>query len=232
MRPIKASIEAINELELYSEGGLLGDIQGMADRVQELVPECVGLSLASTQTGVTLTLVASDDEIAALDALQYVSGGPCVEAADEGVGLDAEVSSVLDERGWQLYAQGAAAAGVASSLTLPILRGDEVVGTVNLYASGSSSFRGREEEMARVLGAWAGGAVSNADLSFRTRTLAERAPQVLEENADIDAATGMLSMMEDVSVREARERLREAALRAGIPEARVAKAIISLARGR
>ena len=83
-----------------------------------------------------------------------------------------------------------------------------------------------------MLGAWAGGAVSNGDLSFRTRTLAERAPQVLEENADIDAATGMLSMMEDVSVREARERLREAALRAGIPEARVAKAIISLARGR
>ena len=68
MRPIQASIDAINELELYSEG-VLTDIQQMADRVRELVPECVGLSLASTRTGVTLTLVASDDDMAALDAL-------------------------------------------------------------------------------------------------------------------------------------------------------------------
>jgi hypothetical protein len=76
--------------------------------------------------------------------------------------------------------------------------------------------------------AWAGGAVANADLSFHTRTVAERAPQVLQERADVDAATGMLSMTEDLTLADARAKLRDAALRAGLDEVHLARAIIAL----
>lgn len=232
MRPIQATIEAINEIERFRrDDGLLDRVSEMAERVREVVPDCVGMSLATIATGVTLTLVATDDEIAALDGLQYIGGGPCVAAAEGDHGIDAEVSGVLDEKGWQLYARGAAAEGVASSLTLPIVNGEQVVGTVNLYASGSDRFYGHEDELARVLGAWAGGAVSNADLGFHTRTLAERGPQLLQDQADIDAATGILSMLEDLTLAQARGKLRDAALRAGLDEVHLARTIIASQSG-
>lgn len=197
MRAIEATIQAMNEIELRGEGDALAEIYEMAERVRVVVPDCLGLSLSSTATGVTLTLVATDDEIAALDALQYISGGPCVDTAEVGRGVDVEVADALDEKGWQLYARGAAAEGVASSLTLPILSDKQVTGTVNLYASGADSFLDHEEELARILGAWAGGAVSNADLAFGTRKLAERAPEVLQDQLDVDVAIGTLSMTDD-----------------------------------
>lgn len=233
MRPIEASIEAANELDKTGGGDLLADVRRMADRVRGIAPGCIGLSLATTASGVTLTMVATDEEIATLDALQYLGGGPCVEAMQKDHGVEAEVDGLLDEESWQLYARGAAAAGVASSLTLPILRSGRTVGTVNLYGAAPDSFTGLEHQIAAVVGGWAGGAVANADLSFSTRDLAERAPTILEELAAIDAATGVVSVSQRLSLEDARAKLREAAARAGLDEVQLARAVLELhGRGR
>jgi GAF domain-containing protein len=233
VRPIQASIDAANELNRTVGGDLLADVRRMAERVREVAPGCIGLSLATSASGVTLTMVATDEEIATLDALQYLDGGPCLEAAKAGHGVEAEVSQAFDEEGWQLYAQGAAAAGVASSLTVPVLRAGRVMGTVNLYGAATDTFTGLEQQIAAVVGGWAGGAVANADLSFSTRELAERAPTILKELSAIDAATGVLSVSQRLTIEEARAKLRKAALRAGPGEAQLARAILDLhGRGR
>ena len=59
--------------------------------------------------------------------------------------------------------------GHGSTLSLPILDDDQVVAGVNLYASTDDAFDGKHVEVARVCRAWAPGAVTNADLAFRTR---------------------------------------------------------------
>src|SRR3954447_15950930 len=107
----------------------------MARRVRGVVPELVGLSLGVIEDGLTLTLVASVEQLAALDAVQYLDGGPCVAAVDRAEPLDVNVGDLLDEQRWQLYARTSAAVGVASSLSLPVMDGDRVLGGVNLYAS-------------------------------------------------------------------------------------------------
>jgi GAF domain-containing protein len=231
VRPIQASIEAATELDKTGGGDLLGDIRRMAERVRRVAPGCIGLSLATTASGVTLTMVATDDEVATLDALQYLGGGPCVEAVEADHGVEAEVDELLDEEGWQFYARGAAARGVASSLTVPILRHGRAVGTVNLYGAAPDSFSGLEQEIASVVGGWAGGAVANADLSFSTRELAERAPAILEDLAAIDAATGVVSVSQRLSLEEARAKLRQAAARAGLDEGQLARAVLELHGG-
>ena len=124
-----------------------------------------------------------------------------------------------------MFARASAAAGIASSLTLPIEVRGEVMGSVNLYASRPDAFEGRQAALAEALGASAEGAVANADLSFSTRMEAARAPERYADQADVDIALGFICIRQDVDIALARERLRTAAARAGITEGQAARAI-------
>lgn len=145
LEPLPATSRVVAELDvLSSDDDLLDQLLVVGRAVRRVVPTCRGLSLALVEQGVTLTLVASDEDALALDAVQY-----------------------LDERGWHLFAAASAARGVASSLSLPVLREGVVVGSVNLYAATARAFDGHHHELVDLLGAWAGGAVTKADLSLQ-----------------------------------------------------------------
>jgi GAF domain-containing protein len=119
----------------------------MGRRAKEIAPELVALSVGIVADGLTFTLVA-DERAAPVDAVQYLAGGPCVEAiaADEVVETSNE--ALLDEGRWQLYAQASAAAGIASSLSVPVLEDGTVVGGVNFY--GAAEAPGRLADRAEI----------------------------------------------------------------------------------
>lgn len=227
MKPIPETTEAIEEFGPFTDTDLLRELNERGARVMELVPDCVGLSLASTAHDVTLTLVATDQEIAALDALQYLFGGPCLGADQAHQVIEYDVADALDEGRWQHFARATAAAAVASTLTLPILVDGKVVGSVNLYAASASGFTGLHEDIAQIFNAWAAGAVTNADLSFSSREVAEQAPRVLREDLNIQVAVGILAASHRTDVDQAREGLSEAARRARVSEADLAATIIA-----
>jgi hypothetical protein len=198
----------------------------MARRVQDLVPECVGLSIALFNHGLTFTLTSSSGHVSALDAVQYLDGGPCVVSAHEGLDVNVNETWLFDERRWQVYAQATAAAGVRSSLTFPVSgSGGCAIGTVNMYASSSDAFEGLHDVLAEAVGAPAHQAVANADLSFSTRLEAAEGPTRLADQNDIDVGLGMISEIQQVDIATARERLRQAAARAGITEGQAARAV-------
>lgn len=226
MEPIPETSEAVNEFGPF-EVDLLESLQDRASQVQELVPDCVGLSIASREYGVTFTVVATDDEIAALDGVQYLYGGPCVESVKAERVLEFNDAELLEEARWQLFAQSTSAAGISSTLTLPILTDSEVVGSVNLYAASSSAFTGHHEAIAEIFHAWAPGAVANADLSFSTRRTAEEAPDVLYRDMRIQVALGALMTSEGIDLETARHQLRDAARRGGTTEAALAEILIA-----
>jgi GAF domain-containing protein len=229
MRPIQQTIEAVTSLgRRTDEGDLLLALQGLADKVQERVPDCTGLSIAWAEHGVTFTLVASDEEIAVLDALQYFDGGPCVDAVHRGQGIETGATSPLDEESWRLFAQATAVAGVRSTLTFPVTEHGHVTGSVNLYGASANAFEGHHEELAEILSASAPGAVRNADLSFRSRRVAEQAPQALRAQGLINRAAGMIGVHEGVDVSTALQRLYTAAARAGIRPEQLAQALLDL----
>src|SRR4051812_24133438 len=170
----------------------------MSRRAVEIVPECVGMSLALLEHGLTLTLASSNGLVAGLDAVQYLDGGPCIDGAADG--REIETGDLLGEKAWQMFAEASAAAGVRSSLTLPIPNmGGAVVGTVNLYASAPDAFEGRVRELATALGASADKAVSNADLSFSSRLAAAEAPHRLQEQREVDIALGIIAESQGVN---------------------------------
>jgi GAF domain-containing protein len=227
LEPIPQTRHALEHFIQTGEEWISAELARMGRRALEIVPECVGLSLGSIRHGLTFTLAATSDKIAGLDAVQYLDGGPCVEAAQER--REVEVDDILDEEHWQMFAQSSAAAGVRSSLTLPLLDGrGSVIGTVNLYASSPDAFESRAEQLAEALGSSAAKAVSNADLSFDTRLVAAEAPRRLVEQDEVDTAVGMIMASQDVDVATARERLRAAAARANAAEAQVARVVMGL----
>ena len=231
MRATPETVEALRALALQGEVALGIELHAMALRVRAVVPELIGLSLGVIDDGITLTLVASEDQLAALDAVQYLDGGPCVAVGDSTEPVEVSMSELLDEDRWQLYAQASAATGVASSLSLPIVENERVVGTVNLYASTPNAFAGLHESIAWAVGSDAALAVTNADLGFRTRERATEAAERVRERPDINISLGIIAATHGVSISEARERLRSAAARAGISEAQAARAI-RFVRGR
>jgi GAF domain-containing protein len=225
LEPVPETRETIEELAKYGDTEAATALLQMSRRVMKIVPEIVGLSLAVFDENLTFTLVASNAGIASLDAVQYLDGGPCVDAAHASETTEFAATDVLDEDRWQMFQQATAAAGISSTLSLPIMNNDVVLGSVNLYASTSSAFEGQHEQLAEACGAWAPGAVKNGDLAFRTRLAAARAPEQMRENNAIDVAIGVIAESQKVPVAVAAERLSMAAARAGITEAQAAAAI-------
>ena len=226
VEPIPETEQALAQLSNATPVDLVASLQEQVSRAKEIVPELMGASLASTAEGLTFTFVASSQLIATLDALQYLDGGPSVQAVRQRGLVDVPVVDALDEGQWELFSQAEAAAGVAATLSLPVLSGDRATGSVNLYASRSGAFHGRHEQLADVFGAWAAGAVTNADLTFSTRLEAVKAPAKLMALDDIDKAVGVVAATHGVTTSEARTRLENAGALAGIAMENVARAVL------
>jgi hypothetical protein len=231
VQPIPESTEAVEEFGPFMDGDLLQQLRERSERVRDLVPECVGMTLSSRAHDVMLTLVATSEEIAVLDAVQYLYGGPCVDAMDADRVLTYPAGdAVLDERHWHDFARATAAVAINSTLTLPVLTEGAVTGTINLYAPSADAFDGRHEVLARIFDEWAPGAVTNVDLTFSTRKEAEEVPRRLRDDLRIQVAVGILAQRHSGDLEEARELLRAAALRAGVREADLAAEVIEIGR--
>jgi GAF domain-containing protein len=235
MEPIPETAEADAELGPFAAMGdpdrdLLEQLLQRAEQVRAIAPDCIGMSVASSEYGVTFTLVASAEEIAVLDGIQYLAGGPCVEGVKAERPLSLTHEDLMDEDAWQLFAHATAAAAVASTLTLPILERGKVTGSVNLYGASRHAFTGQEDAIARIFDAWAPGAVANADLSFTTRETARQAPQKLWDEHTITVATALIAQAEAIDVDAALDRLTDAARRAGLTVARLAETVVQARR--
>lgn len=229
MEPIPETSAVVEEYGPFTTGDLdlAQELGASSERVREIVPECIGITMTSTRDGVSFTLVSSDEEVAVLDAIQYTVGGPCVESVAAEQVLAYTQDDFLGEAGWQLFAHATAAASIGSTLTLPIVVDGRVAGSINLYATTRDAFEGKHEQIAEIFGAWAPGAVINADLAFSTRTVAEQAPLVLHEQVRIQVALGILMKDQGLDVETARVRLYDAAHRAGVTVAMLAEELVA-----
>ncbi len=228
LEPLPETREALLSMAHWSDRDLTSELVHQGELAEEIVPNLVGLSLALVRDGLTFTIAATPDQLALLDAIQYAFGGPCVDAAlhDATVLSGDSDDGLLDEQRWVQFARSGAAHGVMSTLSMPIHGEGRVVAGLNLYASTPNAFSGREEQLAALLGAWAPGAVHNADLSFSSRAAAREAPRVLRDNSVMDQATGVVVATHAVPQARAREIIADAARRAGQSELTVAHELV------
>jgi hypothetical protein len=228
MELLPESREALMELVAMEAPDLDEKLVALGRITRSMVPELVALSLTVLDDGVTFTLVAPNSAVAAVDAVQYAGGGPCVDpAGDAGEPTEVRTDELLDEGRWSMFARASAAAGIASTLSLSLAdEAGRVTGGINLYGSTPDAFDGRHEALARALGATAHAVVRDADLPFGTRDRARAAPGVLRDQLDVDAATGLLAAAQDLTIDQARDRLRRAAEQAGVDVSLAARVIV------
>ncbi len=225
-KPVAQSREAFDWLGSYGDPDVEQAITIMGNRVRAIAPDCVALSLTVAEGDLTFTLVCDRPGAALLDAMQYLDGGPCVEAVETGARQTTQ-DLPTDEGQWQLFARAEALTGIASTLSLPVLYAGRTVGGVNLYATTPDGFDGRHDEIAEACGAWAEGAVTNADLSFTSRIRAAATPERLRERGTLDMASGYVAAHRDIEVEEAKERILKAAHRAGVAPIDFARLILA-----
>ena len=200
-------------------------IEGWAVRT---VPECVAMSVTFLDDDLTFTLVASPGP-----GVAGVGEGSATSTDEVPVeGASADLSeAALDEGWWAEMARSRAWAGIASTVSLPVVDHGRVVLTIDLYASTAHAFHGRLDALADALGASQAGAVTNADLGFDSRRRAEEAPGRLRDQRVIDVAVGLLAAREGVDVDRARALLLACAQRAGIDVVQAALVVQGLHQG-
>jgi GAF domain-containing protein len=226
MEPTSGTKESFQELARDGDDAVAQELANLGRAAREIVPDLVGLSLGIVEDAFTFTLVAESD-LARIDAVQYLDDGPCVAAARDGEVISFVVDDQLDEGRWAMFARASAASGVRSSLSIPIIQDGDVVAGINLYASAPEAFVGHHEELAKALGGWSPGAVTNADLAFRTRLDAASTPMRIREQSDVARAVGFLAEIRQVSVAAALVRLQTAAGRAGVTVSEAARVLLA-----
>jgi GAF domain-containing protein len=226
VEPIHESAQVLKQLSLLSadDDDLTGRLRAVGDLAVTLIPDCVGVTLTLIRQGQPFTVTATTDDLAVLDAVQYLDDGPCVTAAVSDA--EVRVKDLLDEDRWQLFEAAAAAKGVRSSLSIPVRAGGATVGALNLYGGTPDAFSSRAAEVARLFGAQVGELVHNADLPFRTRETARMLPEQLEAQARVNRSLGVLMARNGWDVDTARQHLRDAAARAGVGAEDVAQVIL------
>jgi GAF domain-containing protein len=206
---------------------LLEHLGRTVEEVIEVVPACLGLSVVRIDQTDSCTIAASDEKVAVLDAVQYLDGGPGVEAAVRRQ-WGATTTASLDDR-WPLYAAASLRAGVRTTLTLPVTDHEVALGAVRVYAGREDAFDRREERVARLVdGGEAVDLVLGSATTLTTRRLAERSPLSLRAQGSLNRAIGALTLHLDTDVTTAHERLVDAAQRAGITVERLAQTVVDL----
>jgi hypothetical protein len=233
VEPIPETVRAIEELPPSTDGGrLLAELVEKGRRISALVPDCIALALVSSEHAVTFALLSSRRQLGLLAALQSEAEAAGTDDLDEEAGTrpSSVAADLLDEGEWHRRALSDAAPCVASSLTLPVRGPATLAGSVTLYGASRRAFDGHRQHLAEILDAWAPGAVTNADLPFRALVDAQEAPARLRRAGTLEEATRIVSLIQGLAPEAARQRIRDAATRAGISEEQLAEAVIRLRR--
>ena len=198
-----AAPQALRDLS----GIVLGDhsFQAVLQRASEIAKRAIP---GADEVSVTMkdgrpTTVASSGPLATeVDESQYEVGtGPCLQAVDQG-----EVVLVTDlatETRWPQYLPRAIAAGVGSSLSIPLPVDGVHVGAFNAYSRTADAFDREAVKLGEDLAAYAAIVLNNAGLYFTATTRADHLARALMSRAVIDQAKGILMGARRCSAEEA-----------------------------
>lgn len=201
-------------------------------RVTEIAAETIS---ATAMAGVAVmgddgkptTAVFTDDKAPQIDLGQYESGnGPCLEAWRTRRVVRIEEMTAATDR-YPEFSAMALAHGIHSTLSLPLVAGDNGVGALNLYAHTEHGFTADDEVIGLELASTAAVVLANAGAYWGVSELAQQLQQAMESRAEIEQAKGMLmARSAGLSADEAFDLLRRASQRENVKLREIARRIV------
>jgi GAF domain-containing protein len=225
-----ASARALQALSRFviSQASMGDTLLHISQVTTDAIPaaEMAGISMLGDD-GRPATGVFTDDTAPEIDASQYESGrGPCLDSwrRREVVRLD-DLG-----RGAQEYPEFAAAArahGILSTLSLPLVAGDDAVGALNLYARSANAFTEADEELGLMLASAASIVLVNASAYWRAAALSEQLTHAMQSRAVIEQAKGILmARTPTLNADDAFDLLRKASQRENVKLREIAQRIV------
>jgi GAF domain-containing protein len=198
------------EESLIAMAGILVTEQSLDQTLRQILELACAALEGGDEGGITLleaegprTAMATSDSALRVDNSQYeaAAGGPCLDAYRQRQVL--RIDSTATDSRWPELAASAAAGGLRSTLSVPLVVGGDGLGAINIYSRREHGFSDADERLAVTLGSCASVALGNARTFWRAARLAEQLQQALATRGVIDQATGILIARRGCSAEQA-----------------------------
>jgi GAF domain-containing protein len=220
-------VEGLEALSRYYVGGatLQETLQRVSDLAVATVPGAEYLGITMLVEGQQRTAIFTDPEAVEIDQAQYDSGhGPCVDAFRDGVPY--LIESTKEEGEWPEFRQTAAAHGILSTMSMPMIVEGAPVGAMNFYASAERAFPAQVIEKAEPFVAQASIALANAQVYWDATQLGARLTDAIEYRGVIEQAKGILMANHPCGPDEAHQMLVAASQRENLKVREIAQRIV------
>ena len=193
----------------------------------DIVDGCDAASVSLLLEGEPTTAAASDRSILEVDLAQYRNdSGPCLDAARTGSSIRIDYWPA-DER-YQPTRPSADALGISSSLSLPLRMADgRSVGSLNLYSSDRGAFDADENVAAEFLAAQAAALLETSELLMASSEFIDEAQLEGERRTTVAQAEGVLMVLQQCSLQQARGLLQSASRDRGRTLVEVARSVLA-----
>lgn len=198
----------------------------IAELAKRVIPGAAETSLTLIHGRDATTAAYTGERALRLDEAQYAGDiGPCLEAARDG--REVLVRDIAVEPRWPSYGVVAVAAGLRSSLSMPLPVQQQVIGALNIYGGAPGAFSEHSAEVARTYAGYAAIALANAQVFAATSALAQQMKQAMESRAVIEQAKGILMGQRRCSEDDAFAILRDVSQRSNRKLRVVAEALVA-----
>jgi transcriptional regulator with GAF, ATPase, and Fis domain len=193
------------------------------------VVDFVGLTMVVE--GRERTAVFTDVASPEIDQAQYDTGeGPCLAAFERAEVVTIE--SMTDDGPFPAFREAAAARGIASTLSLPLIVAGRCVGAMTLYSRLEDAFSPSEQEITSQFAAQAAIVLANAQAYRDAHDLGSHLADAMEHRAVIEQAKGILMGAQRCSADDAFALLVKASQRENVKVRDIAERIVSNAVAR
>jgi len=187
--------------------------------------DMAGISLLGAD-GKPTTGIFTDPQAPEIDAAQYASGrGPCLDSWRLQTVIRLDDMDAADA--YPEFAKAARAHGVQSTLSLPLMAGEDAAGAMNLYSRTAKGFTVEDERTGTLLAGAAAIVLVNASAYWQASQLSEQLSQAMQSRAVIEQAKGILmARSPHLTADDAFDLLRKASQRENVKLRDIAQRIV------
>lgn len=163
----------------------------MADLAVSAFPAARYAGISTLIEGRPQTAVFTDERAPEIDSAQYESGsGPCLDAYRHRTVY--RIHDTESEKRWVEFASAAAAHGIRSTISFPMVANGEDIGTLNLYSPEVAGFAEVDEALGLKLADQVGVLITNSQVYWDAYRLTENLREAMRSRSTIEQAKGIL----------------------------------------
>jgi GAF domain-containing protein len=199
--PLARSLSALSRF-FVGDGTLHETLTRVAGYAEEAVPAAAMTGITMLVEGRARTAVFTDEGAPEIDSAQYETGiGPCLDSFRHRKVF--RIDDTTTDQRWAAFSNAAAAHGVRSTLSIPMVANHEGVGALNFYSKTPHGFDDDDVEVASLFGAQAAIVLANAQAYWDAHQLSQNLATAMQSRAVIEQAKGILMGAQRCSADEA-----------------------------